>query len=300
MTFDDNFLGRRTLNAQVLYLDRENPLSLVRDRLQVLFGGPSEVRPWGLWCQDEPPMIGDQQLLEFARKGPLIIIDSMIRFHGADENSATQMAPVMAFLRELATVGASVVVLHHKPKSETSSYRGSSDIVAGADAAFALVKRDGLLELRTIKNRFALEMTIKIQPDFVTGAFAVVGPPGPECTTEVDRLADIVQVSPGLTQNEVVKRAGMNRQHAIELLRQHEGNLWNRQDGANPSRCYFPIQVVPTGATRQFVGNHLRGGSAGNSTRDSSWLEPLGITHVVPGIPPFRGGNLQELVYHGA
>ena len=90
----------------------------------------------------------------------------MIRFYSADENSATQMAPVMASLRELATAGASVVVLHHKPKSETSSYRGSSDIVAGADAAFSLAKHDGLLELRTIKNRFGVEATVKIHPNF--------------------------------------------------------------------------------------------------------------------------------------
>ena len=154
MAFGDDFLGRRTQKNKALYLDRENPLNLIRDRLRVLFGGESEFRPWGLWCSEEPPMIGDPRLLEFARKGPVLIIDSMIRFHSADENSATHMAPVMASLRELTTVGASVVVLHHKPKSETSSYRGSSDIVAGADAAFALVKRDGLLELRTIMEWF--------------------------------------------------------------------------------------------------------------------------------------------------
>ncbi len=82
-------------------------------------------------------------MLEFARQEPVLIVDSMIRFHTADENSATQMAPVMADLRQLATAGATVVVLHHhKSKSETSSYRGSSDIVAGADVAFALAKRD--------------------------------------------------------------------------------------------------------------------------------------------------------------
>jgi hypothetical protein len=130
VTWGGNFLGRKTRVAQVLYLDKENPLSLVRDRLQTLFGGTSELRPWGLWCPEEPPMIGDPRLLEFARHGPVVIVDSMIRFHKADENSATQMSLVMASLRELATAGASIVVLHHKSKSETSSYRGSSDIVA--------------------------------------------------------------------------------------------------------------------------------------------------------------------------
>jgi hypothetical protein len=300
MTFGEDFLGRQTRKAQVLYLDRENPLSLVRDRLQVLFGGPSEFRPWGLWCPDEPPVIGDPRLLEFARKGPVLIVDSMIRFHTADENSATEMAPVMASIRELATVGASVVVLHHKPKSETSAYRGSSDIVAGADTAFALAKRDGLLELRTIKNRFASEVTIKVEADFATGAFAVVGTPELGCGAAVDRLADTIRSSPGLTQNDVIKQCGMKRHRAIELLRQHEGKLWHRKDGANRSLRYYPIQVDPNDARRDAIRNQLHGGSNMGFSVDSIRREPLGITQVVPVLPPFMGGNPEQLAYHGA
>jgi hypothetical protein len=301
LTFGGNFLDRKTCAAQVLYLDKENPLSLVRDRLQVLFGGASEFRPWGLWCPDEPPMIGDPRLLEFARQEPVLIVDSMIRFHTADENSATQMAPVMAALRELATAGASVIVLHHKPKSETSSYRGSSDIVAGADAAFALVKRDGLLELRTIKNRFAVETTVEVQADFAAGTFSLSGTPGRrECMHEVDRLADIIRASPGLTQNEVVRRVGMNRQRAIELLRRNEGRPWRSQEGANRSRCYSPIQMVPKEVPSGSIRNHLRGGSEGGSIAGSGRREPLSITEVVPGFPPSRGGNRGQLEYHGA
>jgi hypothetical protein len=171
-------------------------------------------------------MIRDLRLLELARQEPVLIFDSMIRFHSADETSATQMAPVMAALRSLATAGASIVVLHHKSKSETSSYRGSSDILAGADAAFALVRRDRLLELRTIKNRFAAETTVEIQANFSKGTFSVSGVPGSECVTEVDRLAEIIRVSPGSTQNYVVKGCGMNRHSAIDLLQRHTGKLW--------------------------------------------------------------------------
>ena len=300
ITFGDDFLGRRTLNTHVLYLDRENPLRLIRDRLQMLFGGPSEFRPWGLWCQDAPPMIGDPRLLEFAQTGPVLIIDSMIRFHGADENSATQMAPVMASLRELATLGASVVVLHHKPKSETSSYRGSSDIVAGADAAFALVKRGPTLELQKIKNRFAAETTVEIQADFPTGTFSVTGMPGSECITEVARLADIIRVSPGSTQNQVINRCGMNRQSAIDLLQCHTGKLWQRKKGKGRSLCYFPIEVVPKEDPSQSMRNRLWPGSGRSSNSDSDLLESVGIAQVVPVFPPFSGGNREQLAYHGA
>jgi hypothetical protein len=300
LTFGDDFLGRRTQTAKVLYIDRENPLSLIRDRLQVLFGGSSEFRPWGLWCPDEPPLIGDPRLLEFAQQAPVLIIDSMIRFHKADENSATQMAPVMASLRQLATLGASIVILHHKSKSETSSYRGSSDIVAGADAVFALAKRDVLLELWTIKNRFASDTTIKIRADFEAGTFVVTDSPGPDRSSEVDRLADIIRTSPGLTQNDVVKRSGMNRKHAIELLRSHGDSVWRRTPGANRSLSYYPIQAVPNDARHESIRNQSHGGSYSSLTADSSWREPVGITKVVPVLPPFRGGNREQLTYHGA
>ncbi len=300
VTLGGDFLGRETQIASVLYLDRENPLSLIRDRLLVLFGGPSGFRPWGLWCSDQPPMIGDPRLLEFSRQEPVLIVDSMIRFHTADENSATQMAPVMAALRELASAGASVIVLHHKPKGETSAYRGSSDIVAGADAAYALVKRDGLLELRTIKNRFAADTTVEIQADFAAGTFSPSDMPGRKCMDDVDRFADIIRASPGLTQNEVVKRVGMKRQHAIDLLRRNEGSLWRSQEGPNRSRCYFPIQMVPKAVPSESMRNHLRRGSGGSSMTGSGRREPLGITEVVPGFPPSRGGNLEQSEYCGA
>jgi hypothetical protein len=300
LTLGGHFLDRETRLARVLYLDRENPLSLIRDRLLALFGGPSDFRPWGLWCSDQPPMIGDSRLLEFARQEPVLIVDSMIRFHTADENSATQMAPVMASLRELATAGASVVVLHHKSKSETSSYRGSSDIVAGADAAFALVKRDELLELRTIKNRFAAATTVEIHADFAAGTFSLCNTPERDSMADVDRFADIIRDSPGLSQNEVVRRVGMKRDRAIELLRQNEGGLWRSQAGANRSRCYFPILMVPKKVPSGSVRNQLRSGFEESSSTGSGRREPLGITEVVPGSPPLRGGNREQREYHGA
>src|SRR5437667_2175155 len=298
-TVGGNFLGRRTSPKRVLYLDRENPLSVIRERLQVLFGGPSDLRPWGLWCQEEPPLIGDQRLLEFARTEPVLIIDSMIRFHRADENSATQMALVMPSHRELATVSASLVVLHHKAKGDTSSYRGSSDIVAGADVAFSLLRRNVLLELRTIKNRFAVETSVKIKANFWSGEFAVVDTPELNSASEVDRLADVIHSSPGLTQNEVIKQCGIQRGRAIELLHGLDGKQWHRRKGTNRSQLYFPPQVVPNGIVVGSSRNHNAHASESSSGPDSNWREPLGITQVVPVFPPLMGGNREPLEFYG-
>jgi hypothetical protein len=46
---------RSAMDFEWLSILIEYPLSLVRDRLQMLFGCASEFRPWGLWCSDEPP-----------------------------------------------------------------------------------------------------------------------------------------------------------------------------------------------------------------------------------------------------
>jgi len=81
-----DFLGRRCAQASVLYLDRENPLAVVRERLAVLGVEPlGGSRIWGGWLPDAPPAIGDIRTLEIARQHrPLIIFDSLIRFHGSE------------------------------------------------------------------------------------------------------------------------------------------------------------------------------------------------------------------------
>src|SRR6185437_15113382 len=167
-----NFLGRKCAQASVLYLDRENPLPVMRERLAVLGieqSAAADCRIWGGWLDNPPPGIGDFRILEIAReRRPLIVFDSLIRFHAAaDENSATEMAVVMADLRALANAGATVVVLHHKPKSEGSHYRGSSDIAGGVDTALAVSgdREAGMLRLQCFKSRFAEEFSLTLRPE---------------------------------------------------------------------------------------------------------------------------------------
>ena len=124
------FLDRTCQKMPVIILDRENPGAIMRERAELIFKGPAPgLHIWGTWLEDQPPLIGDARLLELAKDEPLMVFDSLLRFHSADENSATEMKVVMGCLRDLVTAGATVVVLHHRSKSETSTYRGSSDII---------------------------------------------------------------------------------------------------------------------------------------------------------------------------
>lgn len=241
------FLERACPRLPVLYLDRENPQAVVRERMDALgIRSAEQLRVWGGWLVDPPPAIGDARLVQIARRWkPLIVFDSLIRFHDGDENSATEMAPVMGDLRALAHAGATVVALHHRAKSEASRYRGSSDILGGVDVAFA-VSRDrdaGLLKLQCFKSRFAAEFSVTLRPELETaGGFALADPPA------VSREADDVEVlrrtiatQPGLSQREVVKRAGLALHRGLDLLGRGESRLWRVERGAKGIMRYYPI-----------------------------------------------------------
>jgi hypothetical protein len=246
------FLGRRCAAMNVLYLDRENPLTVVRERLAMLgVESLGDSKIWGGWVPDSPPAIGDPRLLEIARKWrPLIIFDSLIRFHKADENSATEMAEIMQHLRALANAGATVVVLHHKPKSEGSHYRGSSDIAGGVDTAFS-VSRDrqaGVLKLECFKSRFIEEFSITLRPDLAgSGDFVVMEAPEAKAARDyAEKLAETIQAKPGQTQGDVVAASGLPLGKARAMLEQFDGQLWCSEKGPHNAKRFFPLKTPAT------------------------------------------------------
>lgn len=161
-------LERETTQKTVIYIDLENPQSILHKRLKMLAKhGVSGLKLWTRFSSKEPPPFPDDVYIDIARKyeKPVMIFDSFIRFlpRGADENSAKDMAPVMGFLRKLTSCGATVLLLHHSGKKDGSELRGSSDILAGVDIAYMLVKdAPGRITMKCIKNRYAQEETLII------------------------------------------------------------------------------------------------------------------------------------------
>ncbi|HEY3929866.1 MAG TPA: AAA family ATPase [Candidatus Koribacter sp.] len=258
------FLGRKCAQASVLYLDRENPLAVMRERLAVLGieqSAAANCRIWGGWLADAPPGIGDVRLLEIAReRRPLIVFDSLIRFHAAaDENSATAMAMVMADLRALANMGATVVALHHKPKSEGSHYRGSSDIAGGVDTALAVSRdRDAdLLHLECFKSRFAEEFSLTLRPELGSSADFVVtdSPKASSEQTDIEKLAEAIRRIPGQPKERVIEASGVRRSRGRALLEQFDGQLWQVKHGPGKSRRFFPVGGSPTALPLDEISN---------------------------------------------
>ena len=113
----------------VLYLDSENPASSIRERLDLLgIERTPDLVYWGGWHDPAPHGPDSPSVIQFARdtRG-LIVCDSVIAFLQGDEQSATEVRRFMQGFRQLASIGASIICIHHSGKGENAkAYRGSS------------------------------------------------------------------------------------------------------------------------------------------------------------------------------
>jgi hypothetical protein len=105
-------------------LDRENPIAVVAERLERLgITDGALLRYWGGWLSEQAPQPNHPKVVEWAKScepRPLVIVDSLVAFHGGDENDAGEMRAFMQQCRMLADLGATVAVLHHDGKGDNA------------------------------------------------------------------------------------------------------------------------------------------------------------------------------------
>ncbi len=249
-----DFLGRKTIQTPVLYLDRENPLSVIKDRREILkLADGHFLKFWGHWLKDPPPEIGDKRLRNIARReGPLIIFDAFSRFHAEDENNASKMSPVMQCLRDLVDEGATIILLHHQGKTQGRGngfkYRGSTDISAGLDGAFALSRNEGktrgLLTLECFKNRSVVdEFKLTIRPNLQRGRFEEDDDPSQEAAAElITKIKAAIERKRGISQQELLAVCGLPEKTGRELLQRETGRSWFTKRGKKKTLRYYLTQ----------------------------------------------------------
>ncbi|MBI4583065.1 MAG: AAA family ATPase [Planctomycetes bacterium] len=155
--------------VRVLYIDEESSQQLLRHRLGKLLAGkgiPGEgldlhfIIQAGFNLSDPAKLAAFRQLFSNL-KPDLVIVDSLIRIHQADENDAKQMAGIFRTLRELMREHGFTVLLidHHRklqPFGESlSQLRGSTEKAAAVDMVILLLKKNGQLEIEHAKSRYA-------------------------------------------------------------------------------------------------------------------------------------------------
>jgi hypothetical protein len=238
-------LGHQVRPCKVLYLDGENPLYVVKQRLFDLgIAETPNLTVWGGWNLS-PPVGPDHPLvIEFARKEQgLIIYDSLIEFHPGYEQSSTETRAFMRHFRKLAYLGATVIVLHHTGKSETSKqYRGSSDIKAAVDTAYLLERPTQQpeelreLSMNCFKARLAPGKDFGMR--FQRGRGFVCSDAYRTTRTVSEIIVEILTTNPDCNQTRVLELGHSMGCSKCQIERCLKDGLWLRRQGPNNSILY--------------------------------------------------------------
>jgi hypothetical protein len=245
------FMGRATSRRQVLLLDAENPLPAICERFSRLgIATNQSFRVWGQWVGEDPPSAGGAVVLDWVARchpKPLIIIDSVIAFHPGAENDSNETRKYMTQYRALTAMGATVILLHHIGKTETSrDYRGSSDYKAAIDIGYKLINlgdgaRLSKLELKPFKQRFSVDPVLHIR--YSHGVFSAEKSDAPRNVTE--RLCDLLKENPGITIGAfeaLATQKGLGRNRSRDFLDKCvEAKTVRVEAGANNGQHHFWI-----------------------------------------------------------
>lgn len=252
------FADRPTAQRRVLYLDRENPLHVVAERLDRLrIPDDDNLKVWGGWCPAEPASLTSPMILDWLRDTipkPLVVIDSYIAYLDGDENDASVTRAFFHEVRRLANMGVTVLILHHSGKADTAKmYRGSSDIKAAVDCAFHLENvgdpaRIATLRLEPFKSRF---LTIpKLRFRYQDGLFLLDEQDSPHSKTNTECLAELLRGNPGIKTAEftaLATTAGLGRNRAEGFLSNGVQSGSIRQEaGKNNAKLHFWVGTAST------------------------------------------------------
>ncbi len=114
----------------------------------------------------------------------LLVLDPFVRLHRIDENASGEVAPLLAFLRDLQRrFHTAVLVVHHARKSagrlrDGQALRGSSEFHAWVDSALYLRRTGNTLSL-SVEHRAATSqngLTLALNTDGNALALTIVDP----------------------------------------------------------------------------------------------------------------------------
>ena len=120
--------GHITQRTPVYYIDLENSFPMLVERVKKL--DIKEINFWHNSSDTPPPKIDSDDWVVYKDKLPagLLIIDTLRAFQSQDENSSQHMAAVMSNLKTIRDKGFTILLLHHTPKSNERTYKGSTAI----------------------------------------------------------------------------------------------------------------------------------------------------------------------------
>jgi RecA-family ATPase len=152
--------------GRVLLYAAEDALHIVRQRLEGICAAAGHaLEALDVQVITAPTvrldLAADRQALDqtiATLKPRLLVLDPFVRLHRIDENASGEVAPLLAYLRELQRRhGIAVIVVHHAKKGAGQALRGSSEFHAWGDSNLYL-RRNGEDLTLTVEHRAAAAM----------------------------------------------------------------------------------------------------------------------------------------------
>jgi len=255
------FLGRQTIKGPVVHIDKENPMGVLPERVRQV-GYSKNFRLWPLWQVPESPPLFDGRYDRIAAGIRLLTFDSLRKFHDRNENNPHEMVGIMSRIRSLTRSGATVLILHHPAKAEGSTYRGTTEILAGVDISMLLeLQNKGRheggpvpLTLRIIKHRYVPEHTLSLEFLSEENGFTFRDVTKireeerkDEKWREMKKVQRIIRELRKPNQSELLKKIrtdlGKGKNKALEVLKNGEGQYW-KSKAKRGARVYFALSSV--------------------------------------------------------
>lgn len=178
------FLGKATRRRMVLYLDYENPASVLKAYCQDLEIDPTS--PWfTIWdrTHEYPPLPGDKKLKSFIRRckektgfGPWIIFDSWTSLlrAGVSGNEIGHATPIFRAIRKHCDRGATVTIIDHTGKKGKDPI-GTSAKMTQMDTAHYFEAQEHSMDLdgRSSRTIIRIENFLKRFAPKDVGTFSV-------------------------------------------------------------------------------------------------------------------------------
>jgi AAA domain len=261
-----DFLGTKTLQRRVLYMDYENPAHVIKKRsedLQLNLPHNKSLIIWDRFGKNAPPHPRDPMLRKFVKDcvretgiGPVIIFDSWssLMKPGEGGESTGQTAPTYIHLRKLADLGATIVIIDHSRKYKPKIIYGSSDKIAKSDTIHYLrVSKNPENTIVTVTSnlkRYAPEgyggFSFKTLGDaeHITGLERVSDPKAEGHRLKMGKLQEIIRQHPGSFKKQLLKLAKQEhfaRDEADRLLKEGEEKDWKVETKEHGRRRYYPM-----------------------------------------------------------
>jgi len=249
------FGNLQTIKTPVYYVDFENPLAVLKERIEKI-GKAQNLYIWHISNQISPPRLDSLEWIQYQELPPgLLIFDTLRASHLSDENDSRPIAVIMGRLKELREKGFTILLLHHTPKSNENIFKGSTALLDLADCILGLEEirefeavefdTENLYRLGTrIKTRYApAQVFLGFNPE---KGFEITEDPDIKKMEAIYRI--LKELNPLPNQRELKEKIkeefDYTDKQMRKLLKKGENLYWDVKDGLKKSKIYTPKESV--------------------------------------------------------